>query len=480
MQVKFVFHILSMVIFGTAITATLPMLADAVSGNHEWSVFAMSAGTMGFLGGACLLATRGEPSKAISLKTAFLLTALSWLVLPLFAALPFLGLGLSYTDAIFETTSGLTTTGSTVISGLDHLPPGILLWRSILQWIGGVGILVMAVVLLPFMRIGGAQLFRTESSDTSDKVEPRWFVLMSNILLIYLLLTILCGLIYWLLGMTPFDAVNHAMATLSTGGFSTHDASFAYFDSHALQWAGTLFMLSGAVPFYVYIKALRGDPRAMFSDSQTRALILLLVVSSVAMAFWMNRHNHLDMFDALTLTFFNITSVVTTTGFASADYTLWGGGAIGSFLILTFIGGCSGSTAGGIKIYRLQVLAQVISAHIKRLTSPNRIVPTSFNGRPLPDDAAISVLAFLTMFVATIALCTVALTFMDLDLDTAYSASVTAITNVGPGLGPIVGPSGNFSSLPDGAKLLLSLAMILGRLEIFTVLVLFDREFWTS
>lgn len=480
MQVKFVFHILSMVIFGTAITAILPLLADAVSGQHEWVVFAVSAAAMGFFGGACLLATREERSKGISLRTAFLLTGLSWLVLPLFAALPFLDLGLSYADAIFEATSGITTTGSTVITGLDDLPPGILLWRSILQWIGGIGILVMAVVLLPFMRIGGAQLFRTESSETSEKVEPRWFVLMSNILLVYLFLTLLCGVVYWLLGMTAFDAVCHAMATLSTGGYSTHDASFGYFDSGALQWAATLFMLSGAIPFYVYIKALRTDVRALFSDSQVRVLVLFLIITSVGMAAWLSRHGHIGFGEALTLTFFNITSVVSTTGFASVDYTLWGTGAIGAFLILTFVGGCSGSTSGAIKIYRFQVLTQVIGAHIKRLTSPHRVVPTFFNGRPLSDDAAISVLAFLTMFVATIALCTLALTFMDLDLITAYSASVTAITNVGPGLGPVVGPAGNFSSLPDSAKLLLAFAMILGRLEIFTILVIFDRGFWKN
>ena len=480
MQVKFVLHIVSMVVFGTAFAAILPLLADAMSGKSEWASFAMSAAAMGFFGGACILATLGKRSEAISLRTAFLLTGLSWLVLPLFAALPFLDLGLSYADAIFEATSGITTTGSTVIAGLDALPPGILLWRSILQWIGGIGILVMAVVLLPFMRIGGAQLFRAESSDTSDKVEPRWFVLMSNILLVYLFLTVLCGIIFWLLGMTGFDAVCHAMATLSTGGFSTHDASFGFFGSNPLQWAATLFMLSGAIPFYVYIKAVRGNARALISDSQVRALVLLLVVVSTAMAVWLSRHNHMGFGDALTLTFFNVTSVVTTTGFASVDYTLWGTGAVGAFLLLTFVGGCSGSTSGAIKIYRFQVLAQVIGAHIKRLTSPHRVVPTHYNGRPLSDDAAISVLAFLTMFVATIALCTLALTFMDLDLVTAYSASVTAITNVGPGLGPIVGPAGNFSSLPDSAKLLLSFAMILGRLEIFTVLVLFDRGFWSN
>ncbi|UUX49388.1 TrkH family potassium uptake protein [Nisaea acidiphila] len=480
MQIKFVFHIVGIVVLGSALAALLPMLVDLMAGNPDWKVFASSAAFMGFVSISMILATWSERSTSMSLRTAFLLTGMSWMVLPLFTALPFLGLGHGYADAVFEATSGLTTTGSTVFSGLDALPPGMLLWRSLLQWIGGIGILAMAVVLLPFMRIGGSQLFRSESSDTSEKVEARWSVLMVDILLIYLCLTALCTMVFWGLGMSGFDAVCHAMATISTGGFSTHDASFGYFEGAAMQWAGTLFMLSGAVPFFLYIKAARGNRLAMFRDSQVIGLVGFLCIVSLLAGIWLHQRSEANLFEAITLTFFNVTSIVTTTGFASTDYTRWGAGAIGLFLVLTFVGGCSGSTSGGIKIYRFQVLLLVIKAHVKRLTSPHRIVPTTFNGRPLPEDAAFAVLAFLALFVATIAVSTVMLTFLGLDLVTSYSASVTAITNVGPGLGPVIGPSGTFESLPESAKFLLSFVMILGRLEIFTVLVAFDRDFWKA
>lgn len=479
MELRFVFHIVGMVICGTAITALIPAAADAVSGNKDWHAFAVSSAAMCFIGVSCVLATRSAEPKAMSLRTAFLLTGLCWIILPLLAALPFLGVGLSYADAVFEATSGFTTTGSTVIESLDTAPPGILLWRALLQWIGGIGILVMAVAMLPFMRIGGAQLFRNESSDTSHKAESRWIVLMATIINIYVLLTVICAIAYWTFGMSGFDAICHAMATISTGGYSTHDISFGYFPDWRLQWTATIFMLSGAVPFYIYIKAVRGNIRSLFTDSQVRVLIGFLAIVSIGMAFWLNSNTNIGLLNALTLTSFNITSIVTTTGFASTDYTQWGAGAVGLFLILMFVGGCSGSTSGAIKIYRFQVLTQIISAHIKRLISPHRIVATSFNGKPLQDDIAFSILAFLAVFVATISICTVALSFLGLDLVTSYSASVTAITNVGPGLGSVIGPAGNFSSLPDSAKWLLSLAMILGRLEVFTLLVILDREFWT-
>ncbi|MCB2099866.1 MAG: TrkH family potassium uptake protein [Rhodobacterales bacterium] len=463
-----------------ALSATLlvPAAADWAYGNPDWHVFVYSAIAAGIFGGFMVFATGGRAGLSLNLRGAFLLTGLSWILLPAVAALPFTGLGISYTNAFFETASAVTTTGSTIFTGLDDLPPGILLWRAILQWIGGVGIIVLAIILLPFLRVAGSQLFRTESSDTSDKVEARSFDLVGRIMLIYTGLTLACAGSYFVLGMTLFDAFCHAMATISTGGFSTHDASFGYYGSTALHWSGTLFMLTGAMPFYVYIKAMHGDFRSLFTDSQVRLLVAFLTIVSIAMAFWLSDRTHIDLWQALTLTAFNITSVVTTTGFATADYTLWGPGAVGLFLVLMFVGGCSGSTSGAVKIYRFQILYQIVRTHLRRLASPNRVLTMTFNGRPLSDDVPFSILAFLAVFVATVAIFTLILTFMDLDLVTAYSATVTAITNVGPGLGPIVGPAGNFTSLPDAAKWLLSAAMILGRLELFTLLVMFDRDFW--
>ena len=479
-QYRFIVNIIGLVTCALATAVLLPAIADLVANNPDWQVFVLSSVMLYFIGLLCVLSTRNALTSPLTLRSAFLLTSACWIAVPLFGALPFLGLDISYADAVFEATSGLTTTGSTILSGLDHMPPGILLWRALLQWIGGVGIIVMAIVMLPHLRVGGAQLFRMESSDTKEKAEARSLVLVSEILQIYVLITFSCAAVFWAFGMSAFDAFCHAMASVSTGGFANYDQSFGHFADWRLQWAATFFMLSGAIPFYVYIKAVGGNYRALVSDTQVRAMVALLAFTSIAMAFWLSFKADIAFPDALTLTAFNITSIVTTTGFATTDYTLWGPGAIGLFLLLTFVGGCSGSTSGGIKIYRFQVLFKVISAHLKRLVSPNRIIVVTFNGRPMPHDVTFSILAFLALFIATIALCTLALALMDLDIVTAYSASVTAITNVGPGLGPIIGPAGNFEPLPDSAKWLLSFAMILGRLEIFTLLVMLDRDFWMS
>ncbi len=480
LKFRLVINVVGFVVIGLSILALLPAAVDKVDANLDWQSFAVSSTLMAFVGLALVLATRDTWQAPISFRTAFLLTASIWIAVPLVGALPFMGLGISYVDSFFEATSGLTTTGSTVLSGLDELPKGILLWRSLLQWIGGVGIIIMAVVMLPFLRIGGAQLFKTESSETNEKAEARWTVLLSNIVLVYCSLTVACVVAYWILGMSFFDAICHAMASVSTGGYSTHDASFGYFEAPGLHWASIVFMISGALPFYIYVKAVRGNFRALFTDSQIRVLIGFLAVTSLVMTVWLSSQSHMNLFAALTLVSFNVTSIVTTTGFASTDYTLWGPGAVGLFLILMFVGGCSGSTSGAIKIYRFQVLIKVVHAHLQRLVSPHRTVVIHYNGRLLPDDAAFSILAFLAVFVATIGICTLILGFLGLDIVTAASASITAITNVGPGLGEIIGPAGNFATLPDSAKWLLSFAMILGRLEIFTMLVMVDRGFWSN
>ena len=471
-------RVVGLMLCGLAAVMLVPAAVDAAFANPDWIAFAESAAVTGFIGGAMVLATSGGRAFELNLRQAFLLTVACWLGVTAFAALPFLGLGLDYTDAFFEAISGITTTGSTVIAGLDTLPPGILLWRSLLQWVGGLGIVVMAIVILPFLRVGGMQLFQTESSERSEKVVPSAFDLSAWIVAIYVVLTALCALLYGLGEMTPFDAVNHAMATLSTGGYSTHDASFAYFRQPFTQWTGTVFMLAGALPFVVYIRFVKGQHGAFLRDPQVRSLLRFLGLTVFAMAAWLWATRDIAFLDALRLTAFNITSVVTTTGFASDDYTTWGPLAVGAFLVFTFVGGCTGSTSGAIKIYRHQVLWIVVRSQLLRLVTPHRVVLLRYGGRRLPDDVPASVLAFVAVFMATVGLFTVALAGMGLDLETAFSASATAITNVGPGLGPIVGPAGNFASLPDPAKWILSVAMLLGRLEIFSLLVLLDPQFW--
>jgi len=473
-------RVLGLMVCALAGVMLIPAAVDAALANPDWRAFAESAAVTGFIGGALVLATQHAAPFELSLRQAFLLTVACWLTVTAFSALPFLGLGLDYTDAFFEAISGITTTGSTVITGLDGLPPGILLWRSLLQWIGGLGIIVMAIVILPFLRVGGMQLFHTESSERSEKVVPSAFDLSVWIAVIYVLLTGFCALLYGLGEMTLFDAVNHAMATLSTGGYSTHDASFAYFQEPLTQWTGTVFMLAGALPFVVYIRFLKGERRAFWHDPQVRGLLRFLGLAVLAMAVWLWATREIAFLDALRLTAFNITSVVTTTGFASDDYSTWGPLAVAAFLAFTFVGGCTGSTSGAIKIYRHQMLWLTLRRQLLRLASPHRVVLLRYGGRAVPPDVPASVLAFIAVFMATVAVFTIALAGMGLDLETALSASATAITNVGPGLGPIVGPAGNFASLPDAAKWILSAAMLLGRLEIFSVLILLDPQFWRS
>lgn len=456
----------------------VPALVDLAHRNESWTVFAISSVFTFIVAALLIIAAWDDRTVRLSIRDGFLLTTLSWLVLCAFAAVPFTLLGLSYTDSFFETMSGLTTTGSTVLVGLDKLPQGILAWRAILNGIGGLGFIVMAIIVLPYLRIGGMQLFQTESSDKSEKVVPRAIELMSAIAGVYVLLIGLCSLTYLMLGMTLFDAVCHALASIATGGFSTHDDSFGFFKSPAIEWAGAFFMMTGALPFVLIIRAIRGEPAALYRDQQVRGFIGFLVGVSLVLGLWLSLTKNIPFLDAVRLTSFNVVSIVTTTGFASEDYTKWGPLAIGVFLLLTFVGGCSGSTAGAIKIYRLQIAGILARNHFTRLTSPNQIVSLTYNGRRLPDDVPFSVVAFLTIYIMSVGLFTLLLCALGLDLVTALSSSAQAISNVGPGLGDIVGPSGNFATLPAAAKWLLSFAMLLGRLELFTVLVLLRPEFW--
>ncbi|WP_422367456.1 TrkH family potassium uptake protein [Pelagibius sp.] len=458
----------------------VPALIDFSQKNADWEHFMFAAVISLFLGGMLATATRQDGRVQIGIREAFLVTIFAWIIVALLAAIPFLALGISFTDAVFESMSGITTTGSTVLTELDSLPTGILFWRAFLQWIGGIGIIAMAIVLLPLMRVGGMQIFRIESSDTTEKIDSSVGKIVAKLFLVYTTLTCLCAFLYLAFGMSGFDAIAHAMTTLSTGGYSTHDASFGYFSEPGLHWTATAFMLAGAIPFALYIKTVRGNFNSIVTDEQVKGFIVFIVAISAIMAWWLMEQRDIGFFQAVTLTSFNITSVVTTTGYASDDYTAWGPGAVGIFLVLMFVGGCSGSTSGAIKIYRFQILLSIIRTHVRHLYSPHRIQILKYNGKRLDDDVPYSILSFLAVFIATIAVSTAALALAGLDIVTAYSGSVTAITNVGPGLGTVIGPSGNFQSLPDAAKWILTIAMLAGRLEVLALLVALDRDFWRS
>lgn len=473
-----VLRVLGGILLGLAALMIAPFLIDLFAGRRDTSFFASGIVVALFTGVTLLILSASKESFVLTRRQAFLTTALAWILAPAFSALPLMSAGLSFIDAYFEAASGLTTTGATVIVGLDHAPPGLLLWRSLLEWIGGIGIVVLGIIVMPFLRVGGMQLFRTESSDTSEKIFSKGYDLVLWIAGIYVGLTVVSALVFGILGMSAFDAINHAMAAISTGGFSTHDSSFGYFKSPALEWAAVVFMAAGALPFVAYIRTIRGREHALFDDIQVRAFVGFIAVTSLIVGFTHFTHDGAGLGDAIRMAAFSVTSIVTTTGFTSEDYQTWGPFAVGVFFILTFVGGCSGATAGGIKMYRLQILGKLAFAHLTRLVSPSHVVVMTYGTRRVEPEVQVAILTFLVALLFSTAAFTLALSWLGLDFLTSMSAAATALANVGPGLGPIIGPSGNFAALPEAAKVVLSFAMIMGRLEFFTLMVMVTPAFW--
>ncbi|MEE9318395.1 MAG: TrkH family potassium uptake protein [Rhodospirillales bacterium] len=479
MDFRPIFLVIGLLLATLALGMLVPMTVDIFAGNPDWEVFALSSGVTLFVGVAMALTSRTD-ALHLSIRQAFIMTTLSWVSLTFFAALPFVysEMGLSFTDAFFEAMSGITTTGSTVITGLDKAPAGILLWRALLQWLGGIGIIVMAIAVLPMLKVGGMQLFRMESSDQSEKALPRAAQIATAIGVIYLVLSGICAGAYWLAGMTGFEAIAHAMTTIATGGFSTSDGSVGHFDNAWIDMIATAGMIIGSLPFILYLKTLQGEFRVVFSDSQVQCFISLVAVVVLTTAGWLWLENGLDLFVSLRLASFSIVSIITGTGYAISDYSLWGSFALPIFFFIMFIGGCAGSTTCGIKIFRFQVLYAAARTQIHQLLQPHGVFIPYYNKRPISEEVIVSVLSFFFMWFISFSLLSLALGLLGLDYMTALSSAATAIANVGPALGPIVGPGGTFQSLPDSAKWLLSGGMLLGRLELFTVIVLFSRSFW--
>ncbi len=473
------FLVIGILLSTLAVMMAVPAFFELISGHDDWEIFLESGGVTLFFGVAMALTFRSSNIN-LGLRQAFVTTSLSWLVLTFFAALPlhFSDLNMTFTDAFFEAMSGLTTTGSTVISGLDQAPRGILIWRAILQWLGGIGIIVMAIAVLPLLRVGGMQLFRMESSDQSDKVLPRAAQIASSIGSIYVAITGIWVFGYWLSGMSGFEALVHAMTTISTGGFSTSDASIGIFDSAAIEYLAALGMVVGALPFLLYLKTLQGSWGAIATDSQVRCFLYAVLTLVLITTFWLSLKNNVPFEKALRLATINIVSIITGTGYATDDYSLWGSFALPIFFFIMFIGGCAGSTTCGIKVFRFQVLYAATRTQVHHLLQPHGVFVPYYNRRPISDDVITSVLSFFFMWFLAFSLLALGLGFLGLDFVTAFSSAATAIANVGPALGPMTGPAHTFQNLPDTAKWLLSLGMLLGRLELFTIIVLFTRSFW--
>ena len=479
MDFRPIFLVIGILLATLALVMLIPAAVDAFSGNPDWEIFVISSGVTLFVGVAMALNSRAEKIK-LNLRQAFAMTTLSWLAITFFAAIPFVysELQLSFTDAFFESMSGLTTTGSTVITVLDVAPKGLLLWRALLQWLGGIGIIVMAIAILPMLKVGGMQLFRMESSDQSEKAFPRAAQVATAIGLLYLVLTGICAGAYFLAGMSGFESVAHGMTTIATGGFSTANNSIGHFDSASIDIIATIGMIVGSLPFILYLRTLQGDFQALVSDTQVQCFLILVSVIVISAAGWLWLKNGLDPILSLRFATFNIVSIITGTGYATSDFSLWGSFAVPIFFFIMFIGGCAGSTTCGIKIFRFQVLYAAARTQIHRLLQPHGVFIPYYNRRPISDEILVSVLSFFFIWFLSFGLLALALGLLGLDFLTAFSSAATAISNVGPALGPIVGPSGTFQSLPDGAKWLLAGGMLLGRLELFTVIVLFSRTFW--
>lgn len=474
-------YVIGLLVAMLGVAMLVPMLLDLLEGNGHWPAFAESAIVTLVIGGVIALSCSNSVREGLTIQQTFLLTTGVWLALPIFGALPFV-LGATearFVDAFFEAMSGLTTTGSTVFSGLEELPRGLLLWRGIMQWLGGIGIIVVAMVFLPELRVGGMQIFRTEGFDTMGKILPRATEIASRISVIYVALSLICALAYVSAGMGPFDAVVHAMTTIATGGFANYDASFAAFDA-PVAYVACLFMILAALPFVRFVQLSAGTARPLLRDTQIHVFLIIAAVIAALITGWNLLQSNASGEEALRLALFNSVSLMTGTGYANADYSLWGSFAISVLFFAGLIGGCAGSTACSIKVFRYQLLFASIKAQLQKTRSPHGVFTPRYAGRPVGEDVLNSVMSFFVFFTVTLGLLSVALAMTGLDFVTSLSGAATALANVGPGFGDQIGPAGNFAGLNDTAKWLLAAAMLIGRLELMAVYVIFTVGFWRA
>ena len=457
----------------------VPMVFDIFARNGHWTSFAISGGLTSVLGGILAISCANTVDEGLTIRQTFMFTTGVFLVLPVFGALPFIwgGTDLSLVDAFFETMSGLTTTGATVLDGLESLPDGILVWRGLLQWFGGISIIIVAMVFLPLLRVGGMQLFRWESYDTLGTILPRAAEITRSISMIYVSLTAACALGYAFSGLSLFDAFVHSMTTIATGGFANHDTSFQDLGARA-EYVGALFMVLAALPFIRYFQLVTGSVRPLFRDSQIKSFLAIAIVIVVALVTWQFAMNGQDAEPAFRKALFNGISILTGTGYASDDYSRWGSFPITLFFLIGLFGGCAGSTSCSIKIFRIQLLAAFVISQVKRIVYPNAVVTVRYEGRQVRSDVSASVMTFFVTFLSTLVFIALLLSLSGLDLVTSLSGAAACLANIGPGLGQEIGPAGNYASLGDFAKWVLAATMLLGRLELMAVYALLTTRFW--
>jgi trk system potassium uptake protein len=478
---KTVFFLIGILLIVLGASMLAPYFIQVMYKENSHSFVSSSFVTI-FIGILFVLANLEKEFK-LNLRQTFLFSTLAWLMVAIFGSLPFLLSANEFTisDAFFESMSGITTTGATVISNLDNSPKSILLWRAIMQWLGGIGIVVMAITILPLLKVGGMQLFKMEGPDITEKILPRTIEVAVIIISTYVALTFICGFFYWLFGMSIFDSVCHAMTTIATGGFSTHNDSIGFFKNSNIEIIASIFIILGSIPFISYLKFSQGNRKIFFNDVQIKGLIYLLIISITVMFIYLLFINfESSIVDKIRISSFNVISILSGTGYVTDDFGLWGKFSLVFFLFLMFIGGCAGSTACGIKIFRLQMLLIFLKNQIKKLISPNSVIITKYNNQRISDDFIKSVIIFIFTFLFIFLIIAMLLSISGLDFITSISGAASSISNVGPGLGEMIGPNGNYKSLPDLSKWILSAGMLLGRLELFAVLVLFFPSFWRN
>ena len=456
----------------------IPIIFQFIYSEIDSSFFGASLVTIIF--GILFFLSNLDHDKKLTLQQAFLLTALSWLSIAIFGSLPFIfsDLNFSFVNAFFESMSGITTTGSTIISNLDEMPKSILLWRAILQWLGGIGIIIMAITLMPIMNVGGMQLFKISNNDSSEKILPKSKEIALRLIYIYTSLTLLCGLTYKIFGMSFFDSLTHSMTTIATGGFSNYNESIGFFDSVSIEISAMIFIILGSLPFIAYIKFISGDRKIIFNDVQVKTFFKIIIVSIIILSIYLLITGSADL--NLRSIFFNIISILTGTGYVNAEFDTWGSFTLILFLGLMFIGGCAGSTTCGVKIFRIQILYLFVVNQLKKIIYPKGVFVLKYDQNPIDNKFISSIISFIYMYLVIFFILTALLSLTGLDFITSISGAATSISNVGPGLGSIIGPNGDFSTLPDISKWILTLGMILGRLELFAILVLFLPSFWRN
>ena len=475
---KTVFFTLGILQVILGISMVFPIIVQIIFGELDSSFITASLITIVF--GTLFFLSNLEHDRKINFQQAFLLTALSWISVAIFGSLPFIfsDLNLSITDAFFESMSGITTTGSTIITDLDSTPKSVLVWRAILQWLGGIGIIVMAITLMPIMNVGGMQLLKVSSGDASEKILPKTKEITIRLIIIYVALTLLCTLFYKIFGMKFFDSFTHSMTTIATGGFSNYIDSIGHFNNFKIEITSMIFFILGSIPFIAYIKYLSGNKKIFITDVQIKSFIKIIFFSILILFIYLVIFNKSFSEISLRSISFNVISILTGTGYVTTNFDTWGNFPLIYFLILMFIGGCAGSTTCGIKIFRVQILYLFLKNQLKKMIYPRGIFVLKYDNNNVNDKFMASIIAFIYLYIIIFFIIAALLSLTGLDFTTSISGAATSISNVGPGLGKLIGPNGNFSQLPDFSKWVLSLGMLLGRLELFAILVLFFPSFW--